>query len=216
MTPAVPPASFEAVILAGGRGSRLGGADKPGLTIGTTTLAAAVVTAAVAAGARRVILVGPARPELAPLAASLPGGLLVVREEPPGSGPIPALRRGLASAGQPWTAVLAADLPFLRGHHLQALLQAAAPSPAGAVLTDSGSRPQWLAGCWRTGRLRSALLAYSGASLHGLMLPLQPVLLNFDDGGGEPPPWLDCDTFADLDRARQLLPRPGPQPGGIS
>jgi molybdopterin-guanine dinucleotide biosynthesis protein A len=243
--PAVPP-SFEVVILAGGRATRLGGADKPGLAVGTSTLAAAAVSAAVTAGAQRVILVGPARPELLPLAGGLPGGLAVVREDPPASGPVPALRCGLASVHEPWTAVLAADLPFLRGDHLRALLRAAArqprtsdsrargavadagpgtqatpggtrmPGPAGAVLVDGESRPQWLAGCWRTERLRSALLAYPGASLHGLMLPLRPVLVHCDVAAGEPPPWLDCDTAADLDRARQLLDRRAGRPGGTA
>lgn len=204
MTHPAAPAAFEAVILAGGRGSRLGGADKPGLMVGTATLAAAVVTAAAQAGAQRVILVGPARPELLPLAGRLPGGLLTVCEEPPACGPVPALRCGLAQVRQSWTAVLAADLPFLRGGQLQALLKAALPARAGAVLTDDGGMPQWLAGCWRTERLRPALHAYRGTSLRGLMLPLRPAGLHCDVAAGQAPPWLDCDTAADLDRARAL------------
>ena len=59
-------------------------------------MAGAVASAVAAAGVRRVVLVGPARPELAGLATTLPGGLAVTREDPPGSGPVPALRAGLA------------------------------------------------------------------------------------------------------------------------
>ncbi|MGH3399963.1 MAG: NTP transferase domain-containing protein, partial [Streptosporangiaceae bacterium] len=65
---------FDAIILAGGRGTRLGGADKPGLVVGTESMAAAVARAAVAAGARRVVLVGPGRADLAAIVP--PEGLL--------------------------------------------------------------------------------------------------------------------------------------------
>jgi molybdopterin-guanine dinucleotide biosynthesis protein A len=203
--------SFDAVILAGGRGARLGGADKPALTLGASTLAGAVITAAIDAGAHRVIMVGPPRPDLLPLSARLPGGLAEVREDPPASGPVPALRCGVSQVRQPWAMVLAADLPFLRGEHLSVLLTAAALAPArdkgavaraGAVLVDDEGVPQWLLGCWRAERLRSALVSYGGESLRGLFLPLHPVRAGWDLSGGQPPPWLDCDTPADLSRAR--------------
>jgi molybdenum cofactor guanylyltransferase len=217
---APPRPDFDAVILAGGRARRLGGADKPGLVIGTTTMAAAVTAAAAAAGARRVVLVGPPRPELAALAANLPGGLVVIREEPPGSGPVPALRAGLAGVTAPWVAVLAADLPFLRAADLRDLLAAAAPdqdpgaAPGGAVLGDDEGIPQWLAGCWRTSRLRVALRDYRGSSLRGVLAPLGPVLLRVTSAGQEPPPWLDCDTPEALEAARVAVQRtPARQPG---
>lgn len=205
---AAPPA-FDAVILAGGRGTRLGGADKPGLHVGSSTLAAIAVTAAVAAGTQSVILVGPARPELLPLAAGQPGGLIVVSEEPPASGPVPALRCGLAQVRAPWAAVLAADLPFLQGEHLESLrARAAAPArAAGAVLVDDAGRPQWLTGWWRTDTLRSALQGYSGTSLRGLMEPLHPRLVCCDIAAGQPPPWLDCDSPDDLELARRMHAR---------
>ncbi len=247
----LPP--FGAIILAGGRGRRLGGADKPGLRVGGSTLAGVAVSAAVAAGARQVILVGPDRPELAPLAAGLPGGLSTVSEDPPGSGPVPALRCGLAGLQAPRTVLLAADLPFLRAGQLRMLREAvdrrpdrpaAGPDgatadpggatnpggatdpggaaadpgdttvwpgdttdgPAGAVFTDPGGRPQWLAGCWRTAVLRSALAGYLGASLHGVLAPLEPVLLSCATADDPAGPWLDCDTPDDLELARRIAP----------
>jgi molybdopterin-guanine dinucleotide biosynthesis protein A len=208
---------FGIIILAGGRATRLGGADKPGLVVGGQTLLAAVVAAGTEAGARRVLVVGPDRPGITD--ARRGGAIRFVREEPPGSGPVPALRRGLAelaprrglaepdgpggkgAEGEPWVAVLAADLPFLRAAHLRTLLAAAADRD-GAVLTDGGGRLQWLAGCWRTGALRRAAAAYQGASLHGLLAPLRPVSVSLPPGPGEPPAWLDCDTEQDLWRAR--------------
>lgn len=199
-------------MLAGGRASRLGGADKPALVVGERSLLASVVTAAAGAGARRVIVVGPARPGL-----GLGGGLRVVCEEPPGSGPVPALRRGLAEISAPWALVLAADLPFIRAGHLVTLLTAAAGAggsrsgrAAGAVLADDAGRKQWLAGCWRAAALRAALGAYPGRSLHGLLRPLRPVAVRPEPGRAGPPPWLDCDTEEDVHLARAW---PGPAPG---
>jgi molybdopterin-guanine dinucleotide biosynthesis protein A len=209
VTRARPVPEFDAVILAGGRAARMGGADKPSLTVGGTPLLVSVAQAAAAAGATRLVLVGPPRPgvvaaSLATLAAGRPGWLAWVREEPPGGGPVAGLRRGLAEVSAPWLAVLAADLPFLTGTHLTALLTADRPEPgAGVVLTDADGRPQWLASCWRTNSLRSALAAYDGDSLHGLLVPLSPSLTRPDTSGGAMPPWLDCDTPDDLAAARR-------------
>jgi molybdopterin-guanine dinucleotide biosynthesis protein A len=204
MARARPLPQFDAIVLAGGRGSRLGGTDKPGLAVGPTTIVASVVRAAIGAGAHRVVVVGPTRPELLAIRPGPPGGLAMVRENPPVAGPVPAVRCGLASARSSWAAVLAADLPFLRARHLHELLAAAARGKpaAGAVLVDEAGRSQWLAGCWQTRALRFAADAYAGASLHGLLLPLGPVQVSADISDGEPPPWFDCDTAGDLDVAR--------------
>ena len=190
-------APFGIIVLAGGRGTRLGGRDKPGLVVGGRTLIGAVVAAGTAAGARQVIVVGPERAGL--------GGVSFVTEEPPGAGPVPALRRGLAEATPPWVALLAADLPFLRPDDLGTLRRAAAGN-YGAVFADDTGRPQWLAGCWQTETLRRAAAGYDGTSLGGLLGPLDPVLVRPAPVSGVPPPWLDCDTPEDLDRARAWRP----------
>jgi molybdenum cofactor guanylyltransferase len=204
---------FDAVILAGGRGRRLGGADKPSLVVGGRTLASAVVSAV--AEAAQVIVVGPPRQELRALR---PGGLRFVREEPPGAGPVPALRRGIAEVSAPWVAVLAADLPFLRAADLRRLRAAGGgtgrgvPRTAvrplcGAILVDDGGRPQWLASYWRTADLRAAAGTYQGQSLRGLLAPLRPAAVRPGPDSGAPPPWLDCDTDDDLRGARDLCLR---------
>lgn len=162
---------------------------------------ARIVRAVREAAAGRVIVVGPARPGLE---------VRVVREEPPGAGPVAALRVGLEEVKAPWVAVLAADLPFLNGEHVKALLVAArdavvatgaSPSP-GAVLVDETGREQWLAGCWRTAVLREAIKGYQDGSMRGLFGPLGPVMVRLPADEGGPPPWLDCDTPDDLRRAR--------------
>jgi molybdopterin-guanine dinucleotide biosynthesis protein A len=188
---------FGIIVLAGGRGTRLGGRDKPGLVVAGRTLIGAVVAAGTGAGAGQIVVVGPERAGL--------DGVSFVCEDPPGAGPVPALRRGLAEAWPPWVAVLAADLPFLRPGHLQALRRAAV-GHHGAVYADDAGRPQWLAGCWRTEILRRAAAGYQGTSLGGLVGPLEPVLVRLTPAPGEPPPWLDCDTPEDLDRARGWAP----------
>jgi molybdenum cofactor guanylyltransferase len=191
---AVTTAPFGMIVLAGGRGSRLGGQDKPGLVVGDRTLVGSVVAAGRSAGARQVVVVGPER-------SGLPGACFV-REDPPGTGPVPALERGLAEITDPWVLVLAADLPFLRAAHLGILRRAAEGRP-GAVLVDDAGRPQWLAGCWRTGVLRRAAAGYPGDSLRGLLGPLGPARVRLASGPGEPPPWLDCDAADDLREARR-------------
>ena len=223
-----PADELAAIVLAGGRAARLGGADKPGLVVGARTLLAAVVSAAAEAGAGQVVVVGPARPGIAgsgPVSSGpvSSGRVEFVREDPPGTGPVAALRCGLGRVGAPWVAVLAADMPFLRARHLVALLAAAGqpePGPGwpasqdragppghGAILVDETGRPQWLAGCWPAAALRGRLDGYPGDSLHGLLDPLRPVRLSYPPGPGDPPPWLDCDTAGDLSRARDWARR---------
>jgi molybdenum cofactor guanylyltransferase len=185
------PEPYDAVVLAGGGARRLGGADKPGLVVGGRTLVAWVGAAVGDAG--RLVLVGPPRPELPHAVA--------VREDPPGGGPVPALRTGLPLVRAPWVAVLAADLPFLRPTHV-AELRRVARGRCGAVLADAGGRPQWLAGVWRTAELRDALARYRSASLRGLMDPLGPGLVPAPEGER---PWYDCDTPSDVETASRML-----------
>lgn len=91
------------MILAGGAARRLGGRDKPGLLVGGARLLDHAVAAC--AGARRIVVVGPERPTVIPVAW--------VREDPPGGGPVAALAAGLAAVSAPVTLLLAADLPFV-------------------------------------------------------------------------------------------------------
>ncbi|GAA1279124.1 hypothetical protein GCM10009677_36880 [Sphaerisporangium rubeum] len=191
-----PRKRHDAVILAGGAASRLGGADKPAARVGDRTLIGHVASAV--PHAAHLVVVGPPRP-----ASGLgPGRAVFVQESPPGGGPVPALRAGLAAVTAPWVALLAADLPFLRPEHVAGLLSAAGEA-AGAVLVDDEGREQWLTGVWRTGTLRESLRAYEGRSLRGLLSPLHPVCLTLPVGDSALPPWFDCDTPSDLAAARR-------------
>lgn len=179
----MPEAPYDAVVLAGGAARRFGGGDKPGALAGGVPLIVRVVSAVADAG--RVIVVGPERPGLE---------AVFVREEPPGSGPVPALRAGLALVEAPRLVLLAADLPFLTRKVVARLL--AHPE---AVLADAEGRDQWLTGAWRTEVLRDALERYDGRSLRGVLGPLGPVRVAAGEG------WSDCDTLEDLARAEGRL-----------
>jgi molybdenum cofactor guanylyltransferase len=242
--------AFDAVVLAGGRSTRLGGADKPGLVVGRRTLLGSVVWAVTAAGASRVVVVGPQRPAALGAAILTPGTgspgtggpgtgspgtgspgtgspgtgspgtggpgarggeqVRYTREDPPGGGPVAALRCGLAEVSAPDVVLLAADLPFLRPVHVTRLLAAlVGPAARGVALLDVSGRPQWLASGWPAAVLRAALEGYPGSSLRGVLGPLEPVLLPDETAAGEPPPWLDCDTADDLRVARDWAARAG-------
>lgn len=102
------PLDFDAVILAGGRSSRLGGVPKQSLMYDGDSLLRR--SAAAAGGARAAVVVGPDD-------GDVPAGFLRCREEPAFGGPAAAIAAGmaaLAGAGgrrPPLTLVLACDMP---------------------------------------------------------------------------------------------------------
>jgi molybdopterin-guanine dinucleotide biosynthesis protein A len=112
---------------------------------------------------------------------------------------VPALRAGIARVAEPRLLLLAADLPFLRAAHLRTLLAATERTEsAGALLLDGQGKKQWLISCWRSEPLRSAVSEYGGASLGGVLGPLDPAEVTIAQEPDQPPPWLDCDTDEDL------------------
>lgn len=190
---------YAAVVLAGGSARRLGGLAKPTLVLGGRTILQRVLDAVPDAMPR--IVVGPAA---AP-------GVLAVREEPPGGGPVAALAAGLRlvphTAEQ--VAVLAADLPFVTPSVIAAL-RTAALGVDGALLVDADGRDQLLLGVWRTPALRAAVAAVDeprGARLHHTMTGLDVVRVSWEVPPGNPPPWWDCDDAEDLRRAEEWVAR---------
>jgi molybdopterin-guanine dinucleotide biosynthesis protein A len=147
---------FDAVILAGGRSSRLGGVPKSGLLYDGATLLERALAAA--RGAASLVVVGP-RPD------RLPPGVLSTREDPPFAGPAAAIAAGLealAGAGKeegkapaPWVLVLACDMPHA-GTAVPHLFAAAEAQPtADGVL---GLSPD--------GRKQPLLAVYNSEALH--------------------------------------------------
>jgi molybdopterin-guanine dinucleotide biosynthesis protein A len=159
---------------------------------------AAVLAAAETAAAR--VVVGPPQP--------LPPGVQLAREEPPGGGPVAALRAGLAVVRTDVVAVLAADLPFLTADVLDQLR--ARLTGDGVLVVDDTGRDQLLLGVWRTAALRAALPDAGGpTSMRKVLAPLAVRRFRPAVPEGRPAPWTDCDTPGDLARARAAAGRPG-------
>ncbi len=190
-------AEFDAVLLTGGSARRLRGVDKPALQVGGRPIVERV--AAAASAAARLIVVGPAY-------AGVPAHE-VVRESPPGGGPAAALAVGVTLVRAPRLAVLGGDLPFVTPAVLDDLRRAvdADDGPVLAMLVDSDGRDQPLAAVWHTAALRRALAgAGPGTPLRQVVAAAPTVLrrtVPVQDGTA--PPWFDCDTPADLARARE-------------
>ena len=108
---------------------------------------------------------------------------------------------GLAEVRAGYVVLVAADLPLLDAAHVRALVSAldARPELDGVVAVDRASRPQWLTSAWRTEVLRTAALV-EGGSMRAALADLRWAPLQTADANA----LLDCDTPADLDRAREL------------
>ena len=178
---------FDAIVLAGGDAQRLGGVDKPMLEIGGTPLLHRVLDAV--AGARRRVVVGPAR--------DLGVEVVACRESPPGGGPVAALAAGLPHTSAPTVVVLAADLPGIAP--AIGPLRAAARGNDVAMLVADG-RVNYLAAAWRRATLATELARLErpeGVPMRSLVANVTPELVEDDGNWGA-----DCDTWADLARIR--------------
>jgi molybdopterin-guanine dinucleotide biosynthesis protein A len=194
-----PP--YTAVVLAGGRGARLGGVLKPQLEVGGRTMLAAVLEATADAAAR--VVVGPPQP--------VPPEVVLVREQPPGGGPVAALRAGLEAVGTDVVAALAGDLPFLTAELVGQLRERLTGD--GVLVVDDTGQDQLLLGLWRTEALRAALAGQPPRTpLRRVLAPLAVRRLRPVLPPGRPAPWTDCDTPAELARARAQAGE-RPQPG---
>ncbi|WP_405941996.1 NTP transferase domain-containing protein [Streptomyces sp. NBC_00207] len=187
--------SYDAIVLAGGAAQRLGGADKPALSVGGRALLDRVLDAC--PDARTTVVVGGRRPTARPVHWT--------REDPPGGGPVAALDAGLRGTTAELVLVLSADLPFLDRETVRALLDA--PGPDGAMLRDPDGRDQPLVAAYRAEPLRReiALLAAEHGNLTGLPLRALTSELDLARVTAQPLASFDCDTWDDLAAARARI-----------
>lgn len=154
------PLPHDAVLLAGGRASRLGGVDKTALVADGATLLDHALAAA--SGAARVVLVG-ARPDAdrdAQEARLGPQTIVRTREDPPFAGPVAALAAGLAAIPDSATSTLVLACDLVRPEPAAARLFAAAATSElrdGLVAVDEDGRRQPLLALYRTEALGDAL-----------------------------------------------------------
>ena len=184
------PLPFDAVVLAGGRGSRLGGPSKPEVVVGGRALLDHALAAV--AGAASTVVVGPpsvARP-----------GIRTVLEDPPDGGPVAGLAAGLAALAAPseLVVVLACDIPRA-GSALPALRAAAAQDGVdGARLVSADGHPQHLVAVYRSSALAAAVARTAtvhGASMRALLAGLTLVDVPDPDDAAA-----DADTWSDVER----------------
>lgn len=181
-----------AIVLAGGRASRVDGAAKPLFETGGRTLLQRAVDALQDAAADPLTIVGPP-------------GIGTVLEDPPFGGPVAGIVTALRSwtVDPKWTFVLAGDLARA-DHAVTALLDAhrlSASADDGICLADASSRPQWLTAMYRTAALRDAAsrLPDEGRdqSVRALVADLALAVVAAPDATD------DIDTWEDLERAKE-------------
>ena len=179
------PLDFDAVILAGGRSSRLGGVPKQSLTYDGDSLCAVRSPLPGVPGPPSwwVRTPGKCRP-----------GILSCREEPPFGGPAAAIAAGLAALAAAGgsrprlTLVLACDMPNVRaGGGRTRRLAGSRPgqraTPDGVVAVSEDGRRQPLVGFYSTAALQRSVaeLATTGSLINGSVrallasLDVQPV-----------------------------------------
>lgn len=192
---------FDALVLAGGTGQRMGdprGTDKAALDVGGITLLDRVLGAV--ADAQHRVVVGPRRPTAWPVTFTV--------EEPAGSGPAAAIVHGLSLVQAPTVVVLAADLPFA-ATAVPRLLDALADERVDvAMLIDKSGRRQPLLAAYRADALRRCAEGrdWRGVSVRALTEGL--AVVEVAAVGDEA---LDCDTPDQLTAAQQAA---SPPPAG--
>jgi molybdopterin-guanine dinucleotide biosynthesis protein A len=159
---------FDAIVLAGGRGSRLGAPSKPEFLLGGRRLVDVALSAVRAAG--RIVLVGP---------GPAPEGVLLTREDPPFGGPVEAVAAGFVAlpVHAAWTVLLACDLPGAEAGVTRLLSADPEPADDGVCLVDGDGRLQWLLGCYRTEALAKRLANRGDPPLTAMYRLLQPLRL---------------------------------------
>jgi molybdopterin-guanine dinucleotide biosynthesis protein A len=183
-------AAFDAIVLAGGEGVRLGRVDKAAVVVGGRPMLEHVLAAV--AGAREVVVVGPSGLDAY--------GAPRVQEDPPLGGPVAGLDAGLAhlgTAGDVPVLVVACDLP-LAGPAVADLLTALADAPLadGAALVDADGRRQPLLAVYRRAAIAAALDrlraagGVNGASMRRLLDGLELAEVPDRTGAGQ-----DADTW---------------------
>jgi molybdopterin-guanine dinucleotide biosynthesis protein A len=197
--------AFDAVIVAGGAGSRMRSdptdsapTDKAMLDVGGVTLLDRVLAAV--AGAEQIVIVGPRRP----VSMATDPGVTVTftTEEPPGSGPAAALAHGLTFVTAPLVVVLAADVPFAATAVPRLVDAIMARSDVSAAMTvDHAGRRQPLLAIYRTETLRRAVdgdrwIGRSMRALTGALSVLPVAAIGVEA--------LDCDTPEELATARSV------------
>lgn len=124
------PAEHTALILAGGKATRLGGVDKRELVIGGRTIFA-----------RQVEVLAPCVAEIIVSSRRPIAGYRTVADAVTDAGPLAGIAAGLGAATTPWLFVLAGDMPYVERAVIARVLGHAG-AHCDAVGIQIGGRPQ--------------------------------------------------------------------------
>lgn len=197
---------IDAVVLAGGRSSRLGSVPKATLRYQQHTLLER--TLAATGFARHIVVVGDLVPP------THRGQILLTREDPPYGGPAAGIAAGvttLAAAGpaqSDYTAVLACDMPHVEA--AIARLVESLPKQAdndGVLACDDAHRLQPLVAIYKTAALVSVLAAQrqsghlDGQSVFRLIAPLNLTPIVVPERSTD-----DVDTWMDAEKLGIEIP----------
>lgn len=181
-----PTADWDAIVLAGGRGSRLGGVDKAALELNGETLLARTLRAV--SGASRVVVAGDPRP--------VPDGTIVVQEEPRFAGPAAAIGAAMTEVRAPYVFLVGCDHPFL-ADAVDLLLDEA--SGDGVIAIDGDGRRQYLMSVIDSSALRASIAAQAtlvDLPVRTLLVPLELMEIAIPVRAA-----LDIDTWHDQEKA---------------
>lgn len=206
MTPsdAMPSADLAAIVLAGGRSTRMG-QDKASLVLDGRTLLQWVVDA-VSAVASEVVVVGA--PGRGLPAVVSPRMLRTVADSVEGQGPLAGIIAGLEATERAVAVVVGCDQPFMRPALLAHLAELARTNAAAVPVVDG--RPQPLGSAIRRETLPALRTAFDGgqraariiAELDGAVLVPPEVWRVFDPDGRS---FAGVNTPEELKAARRLL-----------
>lgn len=194
---------IDAIVLAGGRSTRLGSVPKSGLVYRRRSLLEHAVAAV--RFARRTVVVGDAQ-ALAAQAVTAQA-VLITRENPPFGGPAAGIGAGLsalaASVPVPsdYTIVLACDMPRIEGAAARLLELLPQHVDADGIIARDAHRLQPLAAVYRTSALVAAVAearrsgGLDGLSVSQLIAGLDLAPVDVPPGSTE-----DIDTWADAAR----------------
>lgn len=140
-------ADVTALILAGGRATRLGGVDKRTLQIDGASIFD-----------RQCAVLAPLCAEILVSTPGAAPGYRTVADLVPGGGPLAGIAAGLAHATTPWLLVVAGDMPHLSAPVLGLLLDAAG-ADVDAVGIRIGALPEPLLCLYRVAAVRPRVAA---------------------------------------------------------
>ena len=188
-----PTTGWTALLLAGGRGSRLGNVDKAAVTIGGTSMLDQLLSSL--PETVPVVVVGPER--------LTRGSVTFRRERPVHGGPVAGIAAGLEAVDTPVTALLAVDMPWAGPLAGKLVAELESGDAVALVPVDGSGFRQPLCAVIRTEALRTALRELGDPHDRSLRELLALVDVRERPLGEAEMRWVeDIDTPQDLRRAR--------------